>query len=54
MGKSRRPKKKNGRPSKLESLTDDQINHVRWLASEGHTHAEIAEYLGASDRTLNR
>lgn len=59
MGKNRKQKKRQrqkqgGRPSKLNKLTDEQVSDVRWLASKGSTHAEIAESLGVSDRTLNR
>ena len=59
MGKNRKQKKKqepkkNGRPSKLDELTDEQIDDVRWLASKGLTHTELAEHLGVSDRTLLR
>jgi hypothetical protein len=46
--------KKTNRQSKLDKLTHLEISDVRWLASKGWTHNEIAKHLGVSDRTLNR
>ena len=47
-------KKQNGRPSKFDDLTLQDISRIRWLAAQGATHQEIAASLGVSNRTLKR
>jgi predicted DNA-binding protein (UPF0251 family) len=54
MGKIRRPKKKNGRPSTYDALTYEDIGLMRWLAAQGKTQSEIAKYYGVCGRTFRR
>jgi hypothetical protein len=52
--KPKRAKKRNGRPSKFDELTFQDISQIRWLAAQGLTHHQLAESLGVDNRTLKR
>lgn len=52
--KIKQAKKRNGRPSKFDSLTYEDISQIRWLAAQGFTHHELAQHLNINNRTLKR
>lgn len=54
MGKNRKQKKKNGRPSRYYDLTHEDLSLVRWLASQGATQDEMASHFNVNERTFRR
>ena len=45
--------KKNGRPSKFDQLTDLEKANLERMAKKGFTDAEMAEFIGVTEQTLN-
>jgi len=45
---------KGGRPSKLDMITEEKLEVIKKLASDGATQDEVALHLGVSSRTLRR
>ena len=45
---------KGGRPSKLDTITKEELELIKKLVSDGAPQAEVASHLGVSSRTLRR
>lgn len=46
-------KKKHGRPSKFEQLSDLDLKNIERLAKRGFTDKEMSEFLGVTEQTFN-